>query len=95
MATENKSDWFTLGPTKKDINNWFSYHTPNGKQVQQYYDLRAAGKELALQIQRTCPTCADTTAAIRKVREAVMTANAAIACAPTDPASPQGDQAAS
>lgn len=63
-----------------DLDNWFSYHAPSKEQVPKYELLRAKGRELADCILNQTPACADQTAAIRKVREAVMTANAAIAC---------------
>ncbi len=63
-----------------DIDNLFSYHPPKGDQTQRYERLRAAAKAFAEEIIRSTPSGADQTAAIRKVREAVMTANAAIAC---------------
>jgi hypothetical protein len=82
--------------TAAHLDNWFQYHAPkaepiptfagngsvNGETTQQqaYEDLRAAGRDLAGAIMRLTPPSADQTAAIRKVREAVMTANAAIAC---------------
>ena len=64
----------------KDLKNWFSYHAPVGDQVQRYENLRRAGHQFAQEIISNCPPSADRTEAIRKVREAVMTANAAIAC---------------
>ena len=61
--------------------NWFSYHKPTADQPGQYERLRAAALTFARVIKAECPgESPDTTAAIRKVREAVMTANAAIAC---------------
>lgn len=57
----------------------FTYHPPFGTQTERYVAIRDKGKELALMILELTPSCADQTAAIRKVREAVMTANAAIA----------------
>lgn len=57
----------------------FSYHAPHGDQPQRYEALRAKARELAELIVETVPWCADRTAAIRKLRECVMTANAAIA----------------
>lgn len=63
-----------------DLDNLFSYHAPKGDQADRYQRIREAGKALAATITECCPPSADTTAAIRKVREAVMTANAAIAC---------------
>lgn len=66
--------------TDDDIENWFTYHSPNSEQLPKYQAIREAGKNLATVILDNTPTTADQTAAIRKVREAVMTANAAIAC---------------
>lgn len=66
--------------TKFEIDNWFSYHSPDDIQVQQYKDIREKAKELAMIIILVTPPSADQTASIRKLRECVMTANAAIAC---------------
>lgn len=63
-----------------DIDNWFTYHAPVGDQPDRYVAIREAGKHLAMAIVAHTPSCADQSAAIRKVREACMTANAAIAC---------------
>lgn len=62
------------------IDNWFSYHPPQGDDAARYQRLRVAGKTFAEAIARETPPSADRTAAIRHVRDAVMTANAAIAC---------------
>ncbi len=64
----------------EDIENWFVYHAPQGDQSQRYEALRSKAKELAVLIAESTPACADQSAAIRKLRECVMTANAAIAC---------------
>lgn len=66
--------------TEQDIDNWFSYHAPNSTQVPRYEELRNKAKELANLILQYTPSSADQTAAIRKLRECIMTANAAIAC---------------
>ncbi len=64
-----------------ELDNWFSYHPPTGPaQPEIYRIIRQAGLGFAATIRNLCPASADTTAAIRKVREAVMTANASIAC---------------
>ena len=63
----------------KDIDNTFSYHAPSGDQPARYEAIRAAAKAFALVLVQNTPKCADQTAAIRKLRESVMTANAAIA----------------
>lgn len=67
--------------TNEQIDNWFTHHPPqNLTTINQYHAIREAGKALAYAILDNAPAGADQTAAIRKVREAVMTANAAIAC---------------
>jgi len=66
--------------TQEQLNNWFTYHGPVAGQEEKYLFIRNAGKHFAEAIVENAPDCADTTAAVRKVREAVMTANQAIAC---------------
>lgn len=61
------------------IAHLFTYHSPNSDTAQRYETVRDAAKHLALVIWKNCPYGADRTAAIRKLREAVMTANAGIA----------------
>lgn len=62
-----------------DLDNIFKYHAPNAEQQIRYGRLRDAAKAFAEAIVAYTPAGADQTAAIRKVREAVMTANAAVA----------------
>lgn len=62
------------------LDNWFSYHAPSESDNAKYGLIRAAGRHLAETIVLNTPASPDQTAAVRKVREAVMTANAAIAC---------------
>jgi hypothetical protein len=62
-----------------DIDNIFSYHRPTEEQLPKYEAIRAKAKELAHVIVENTPAGADQTAAIRKLRESVMTANAGIA----------------
>jgi len=64
---------------KHDLDNIFTYHAPVGDQPQRYEKLRKAAKAFAKVIIENCHECDDTDTAIRKVREAVMTANAGIA----------------
>lgn len=67
--------------TGSQLETWFSHHPPKDEAtVQRYAKVRQAGKDLAITILENTPPSADQSAAIRKVREAVMTANAAIAC---------------
>ena len=62
------------------IENWFTYHAPSGDDLVAYEKSRSSAKSFAMAINDLCHDSADKTAAIRKVREAVMTANASIAC---------------
>ena len=66
--------------TPHELDNWFMYHAPQGTQQERYVAIRDKAKELAYLIVESTPASADQTAAIRKLRECVMTANAAIAC---------------
>lgn len=68
------------GISQAQLDNWFVHHPPEVGQAEKYQEIREAGKRFAEVIVRHCPPSADTTAAIRKAREAVFTANAAIAC---------------
>ena len=65
--------------TPEDVTHMFTYHAPKPDHVPKYQELRKAAEEFAQTILRVTPSCPDQTVAIRKVREAVMTANAAIA----------------
>jgi hypothetical protein len=66
--------------TPDQLENWFTYHAPTPDQLVAYAKLRSAGHDFAKAINDLVPESADKTAAIRKLRECVMTANAAIAC---------------
>ncbi|HPS78984.1 MAG TPA: hypothetical protein PLS53_12575 [Thermoanaerobaculaceae bacterium] len=63
-----------------DLDNLFTYHPPTPEQAERYHKLRRSAKAFAELIVECTPPGPDQSAAIRKVREAVMTANAAIAC---------------
>jgi hypothetical protein len=63
------------------LDNFFTFHSPTPDQLPKYQAIREAGLVLARTILDNTPVSADQSAAIRKVREAVATANAAIACA--------------
>ena len=63
-----------------DLDNLFTYHAPTKEQQGRYAMLRAAGKVFAECILSLTPACSDQSTAIRKTREAVYAANAAIAC---------------
>ena len=65
--------------TAEDIEDLFTYHAPKEGQPERYQAIREAAKNLATVIVGNTPTSADQSAAIRHLREAVMTANASIA----------------
>lgn len=63
-----------------DLKHIFTYQPPqDDATIARYQTIRAAALNLAEVIIASTPPCADQSAAIRKIREAVMTANAAIA----------------
>lgn len=67
-------------PTTENLHDLFAYHPPRDEeQLKSYQEVRRAGEFLARVILLRCPSCADRSAAVRKVRETVMIANAAIA----------------
>ena len=67
------------GPSREwVIDQLFTYHAPDPSQVQFLETIREAAKFFAHIILHNTPPGADQTAAIRKLRECVMTANAAI-----------------
>lgn len=79
--TEVEKEMMATDPDLKKLENWFSYHPPKDEEtVTAYRQLREGGMMLARTICLHCPPSADRSAALRKVREAVMTANASIAC---------------
>jgi len=57
----------------------FTYHAPDADQQVAYEKLRNAAYDFAVALTELTPPSADQTAALRKLRECVMTANAAIA----------------
>lgn len=65
--------------TRQDLINWFTHHPPTDQQAEQYTAIREAGLAFAKVIVAETPPSADQSAAVRKIREAVMTANAALA----------------
>lgn len=62
-----------------DLDHIFSYHAPTQEQLPKYDAIRSAAKIFAAAIVANTVECADQTAAVRYIREAAMTANAAVA----------------
>jgi hypothetical protein len=61
------------------VAEFFKYHAPNETTIPKYAAINQAAKNFAEVILANCPPGADRSDAIRKIREARMTANAAIA----------------
>lgn len=62
-----------------DLDNILRYHPASAEDQVKYEAIRAAAKAFAQVMLDNTPPSADQTAAMRKLREAVMTANASIA----------------
>lgn len=62
-----------------DVDNLFSHHPPFGDQLERYQILTQAAIAYAKLIQELTPESPEQTLAIRKLQEAKMYANAAIA----------------
>ena len=57
----------------------FKYHAPNDFTIPKYAAINQAAKNFAEVVLQNCPSSADRSAAIRLIRDARMTANAAVA----------------
>lgn len=57
----------------------FTYHPPGSEDAEKYLKIREAAHFFAEVVLRVTPDGPDQSAALRKIREAVMTANASIA----------------
>lgn len=66
--------------TDTQIVRWFEHRTPDQEQLEKISRVRSACAACAQIIKNSVPGSPDQTAAIRKVREASMTAVAAIVC---------------
>lgn len=62
-----------------NVDDVFTYHAPDAKQIEQLQAVRESAKQLAKTALDNTPICADQAAGMRLLREAVMTFNAAIA----------------
>lgn len=67
------------GITQTDLDNWFTYHAPSEEQQVRYRTIREGAKVFAHILLDNSLTSADQTAAMRKLREVVMTINQSIA----------------
>lgn len=65
--------------TREQLRDIFTYHAPNADQQVAYEKLRNAAYDFAVALVELTPPSADQSAALRKLRDCVMTANASIA----------------
>jgi hypothetical protein len=63
----------------KQLRRLFTYHAPKEDQPERYAAIRQSAYEFAQVVMECCPNSADRSAALRKIREAMFTSNAAIA----------------
>jgi hypothetical protein len=61
------------------LNELFSYHAPTPETLPKFAAINQAAKNFAEVVLQNCPASADRSAAIRLIRDARMTANAAVA----------------
>ena len=61
------------------IENNFTYHAPQGDQIERYATIRGECKSLAFVIDETCPPSREKSLAMTKLEEVCMWGNAAIA----------------
>ena len=64
----------------EEIERNFTYHAPKEDQPERYEQIRFKAKMLAAYINEYCPDSREKSLAITKLQEAVMWANASIAC---------------
>jgi hypothetical protein len=65
---------------QQEVSHAFTYHAPAGTQLDRYKAIRDTAKQFASLILDFCPTSREKDISIEKIREAVMWANASIAC---------------
>ena len=63
---------------RERLDDVFSYHAPTQDQQSALIAIRASAQAFAATVILNTPESADQSAALRKIREAVMTANAAV-----------------
>lgn len=65
--------------TEQEIDNRFVYHPPFGDQPRRYEAIRVHCRNTATVLTKLCPPSDELTAAINRIEEACMWANASIA----------------
>jgi hypothetical protein len=75
-----------VGISRSDVERWFTYQAPEPEDIEKLRAIRAGAKALAHVILANTPSGAEQSAAVRKLREVVTTANSAIVCRERAPA---------
>jgi hypothetical protein len=78
-ALQERAEQIVDGKINERLEHLFSYHAPTPDQIPKYEAIRAGAKAFAKILLENTPGCADQSAALRHLRESVMTANASIA----------------
>lgn len=65
--------------TSEEIENAFTYHSPNVESIEAMKDLRETARGLAYKLEQFCPYSREYSLAKTKLEECIMWANAAIA----------------
>ena len=78
VETQGQAGYACEMSDEAKVREIFTYHSPTPYTTPKFEAIRAAGKYFAEVLLANVPRGADRTAAIRKLREAVMTANAGI-----------------
>lgn len=77
---DGTSDFGITEAEQAELDNFFTYHAPVGDQVDRYGVIRAQGRQLARTIMAYSNDSEERQQALFAVRNAVMWANAGIAC---------------
>lgn len=64
----------------QELENTYTYHSPNSTQIPRYQELREKGLEMAILIERLVPPGRARSTAQTKLEEVIMFANKGIAC---------------
>lgn len=65
---------------EKRLNNIFTFHPAKDDQAERYQRIRGCGNEMAILLVAQCPPSRELSLALTHLQQAVMCANAAIAC---------------
>lgn len=67
--------------TDDQLDNWAAHHPPSSPAIIDGHErIRGAAREFMALVQDVVPECPDKTVALRAIRDAMMQANAALAC---------------